>query len=506
MTLRLFLTLISILAANPALSAVVYVDSRASGAVHDGSSWTKAYLTINAALDSISSGGTIWVREGVYSERITLATYQNIYGGFLGHETSLDQRVAGAFPTIIDAKREGRAIDVQTGAWVTINGLTIRNGLANEGGGIRCCTNANVKIQNCRIEDCEASSLGGGVYHDTYSQGEMTDCTITRCSAPNGGGLVVEYHAYPVHTRCLIARNEASISGGGLYCPFHSEADMINCTFAFNSAGANGGAAYTYKCPVVFDHCVIASNSAPDTGGVFGSGESSTVSFNSCDFYSNDNGNWGGIIGATSVDSGCIYSDPLFLLADRDEFCLRTDSLCNGIGAYPLDSTYSISTVGTAKTLPTGSSMRLSGKVVSCAGGDTAWIEETDRSATIAIVGIPGCSPGDVLSSITGTIATDSDGKPTILPSSWTILTGATHSLQPYGARVSWLKSIVGARVRTWGEVVSASSEGFTIRDGSDEVFVLWTGGQVETGRYVAVTGGYIGGGSFQGIAVDLVR
>jgi hypothetical protein len=446
------------------------------------------------------------VSEGIYPERITLKYYQNIYGGFLGFETSLSQRVIGAFPTVLDAQKMGRAIDVQTGAWVTIDGLTIRNGLADKGGGIRCCTNANVKIRNCRIESCEATALGGGVYHDTYSLGEMTDCTVTRCTAPNGAGIVVEYHAYPVHRHCVITRNEASISGGGLYCPFHSEARMENCTFAFNTAGTNGGASYTYRCPVAFDHCIIAFNSAPVAGGVFGAGESSTVTFTSCDFYANANGDWGGVIGALPAGSGNIFTDPLFLNPERDEFCLENGSACAGIGAYPLDSTYRISTIGTAKMLSAGSIVSLTGKVVSCADGDTAWIEETDRSATIPIMGMPDCNPGSVLSSITGTLATDANSKPIILASSGTILPGASYKLRPFGTCISWLNSTAGACVRTWGQVTTVSAAGFSIRDGSDEISVRWSGSAVDTGRYVAVTGGYIGGGEFQATEVDIIH
>ncbi|MHB9038787.1 MAG: right-handed parallel beta-helix repeat-containing protein [Armatimonadota bacterium] len=503
---RLALILSTLIFALPACSAVIYVNPQAPGPAHNGTSWQTAYTTITAALNSISSGGTVWVREGVYPERIVLKTYQNIYGGFLGFETSLNQRVTGAFPTIVDAKRQGRAVDVQTGAWVTIDGLTIKNGFADKGGGIRCCTNANVKIRNCRIENCEATAFGGGVYHDTYSLGEMTDCVVTRCRAPNGAGIVVEYHAYPVHRRCVIVRNAASTSGGGLYCPFHSEARMENCTFAFNTAGTNSGAAYTYRCPVVFDHCIIAFNSAPNTGGIFGDGETSTVTLTNCDFHANDNGDWGGVIGVQPAGSANIFVDPLFLMPERDEFCLETNSPCAGIGAYPLDTTYRVSTVGTAKMLPAGSMVSLTGKVVSCADGDKAWIEETDRSATIPVLGIPGCSPGNVLSSITGALTTDSQGKPVILASSATILSGASYSLKPYGTRISWLESIAGACVRTWGKVMSVLPNGFVIRDGNNETSVRWSGSGIDTGRYVAVTGGYIEGGEFQATGVEIIR
>lgn len=505
--LRLILITLMAMVIAQASWAVVFVDTRAAGPVHDGSSWQNAFTTISAALRSLDSGGTLWVRDGVYRERITLKTYQNIYGGFLGFETSPDQRVAGAFSTIIDAEGKGRVIDIQTAAWVTIDDITVRGGLADYGGGIRCNINANVKIRNCRIEDCTATALGGGVYHDKYSYGEMTDCVVTRCSAPGGGGLVVEYHSYPIHKRCVIVHNYASQSGGGLYCPFHSEARMENCIFAYNSAGINGGAAYTYRGgPVAFDHSIIAFNDAPDAGGVYGDGGSSTTSFTCCDFYANSNGDCGGVINSISTSAGNIFANPQFLMPEHDEFCLKLDSPCAGMGAYAIQTAYPVNKIGHAKMLPTGSLVKLSGKVVSCTNGNTVWIEETDRSSTVRVLGITGCSPGSVLSSVTGTSSVDTYGKPVILASAWEVLNGACYGLEPFGTRISWLDSIVGTYVKTWGRVKNTDSYRFQMQDGVNTLDVLWWGMGVQPDSYVIVTGGYIGNGQFQADKVEIVQ
>ncbi|MCE5323582.1 right-handed parallel beta-helix repeat-containing protein [bacterium] len=504
---RLILTISAALALAQASWAIIFVDSRATTGTQDGSSWQNAFTSITAALSSLESGGTLWVREGVYRERIALKTYQNIYGGFLGFETSADQRIAGAFPTIIDAESKGRAVDIKTGAWVTIDGLTIRNGLADYGGGIRCNINANVKIRNCHIEDCSATALGGGVYHDKYSYGEMTDCIVTRCNASSGGGLVVEYHSYPVHKRCVITRNSAVISGGGLYCPFHSEARMENCTFAFNNAGMNGGAAYTYRGgPVAFDHDIIAFNSASDTGGVYGDGGSSTTTFTCCDFYANDNGDCGGAIGSISTYSGNMFVDPLLLMPEHDECCLSLGSPCDGIGAYPIETAYPISKIGHVKILPTGTAVKLSGKVISCTNGTNIWIEEIDRSATIGVQGVSDCSPGDVISSLIGTISVDDNEKRYISVSSWEKLEGAGYDLVPYGTRISWLDSAVGTYMKTWGRMIKTDNDGFQLSDGENSIDVLWSGMEIRPHSYVVVTGGYIGYGQFQAYNVQIVR
>ena len=183
---------LALLLAARAGATVVYVDAAAGGAVHNGSSWATAYTTITSAINSLAYGGEVWIRTGTYRERLTVNNYVTLYGGFLGTETATSQRLIGAFPTIIDAGFTGGAITVPVQARVTLDGLTVRRGLAANGGGICCNMNSIVYIRNCRIENCRALVTGGGVYYGKYTQGELSDSVITGCSAPSGGGGVVE--------------------------------------------------------------------------------------------------------------------------------------------------------------------------------------------------------------------------------------------------------------------------------------------------------------------------
>ena len=78
---------------------VIYVDSFAGGA-NDGSCWTDAYTDLQDALGAASSGDAIWVASGIYkpaadanrTKSFVLPDGIGLYGGFLGIETSLDQR------------------------------------------------------------------------------------------------------------------------------------------------------------------------------------------------------------------------------------------------------------------------------------------------------------------------------------------------------------------------------------------------------------------------------
>ncbi len=309
-TLVLFLCLVS----GCAGAATVYVDVNASGTLHDGASWATAFQSINNALSSLPYGGDVWVKTGTYKEQLAIATYFNLYGGFLGYETTTAQRIPGAFPTVIDAERKNTAINIAQNVHCTIDGFTIENGDGATGGGICCGTTTTAKIEHCLIQDCAATGEGGGVYFGDYAMGDLTNCTVMGCKAAQGAGVVVEYHAGTTLNSDLIAYNRASVSGGGLYCPFHSDGVMQNCTLAYNVADVNGGGAYTYYGGAPsFSHCIIAFNSAPAGGGFYGDGSSSQTTVDYSDTYSNQGGDWGGAIVPTSpYDYGNISVDPRF--------------------------------------------------------------------------------------------------------------------------------------------------------------------------------------------------
>ncbi|AUC83473.1 choice-of-anchor Q domain-containing protein [Lacinutrix sp. Bg11-31] len=89
-------------------TSIIYVDSGASG-INDGSSWTNAYTTVNAAFAAATQMSEIWVKGGVYNPDVfdtsisfTLTVNNvGVYGGFAGTETSLSNRVLGTNPTIL---------------------------------------------------------------------------------------------------------------------------------------------------------------------------------------------------------------------------------------------------------------------------------------------------------------------------------------------------------------------------------------------------------------------
>lgn len=449
-------------------ATTVYVDYAAPGPTHDGKTWATAFKTIQPAIDSLRYGGDIFVRQGTYRECVILKDHCHLFGGFLGYETSLDQRITGAFPSIIDAGKRGRCVDIVAAARVALDGFTLLNGRADYGAGIRSNTNAIPTIRNCRIERCKATIMGGGIYHAKYSYGEVTDCIIQRNEAPKGAGAVIEYHSYPDWFRNVVAYNHASQNGGGIYCPFHSGALLEYCTMAYNTAGLNGGAVWAWHGgPVTLNYCIITFNSAPEGGGIHGASTSLQATWSYCDLYGNQGGDLGGVAEPMHDYMGNFSADPLFLFPDRDRFYLSPSSPCASIGALPLSTAYKLDSIGLAKLLSDGTQVELTGKVVSCVDGNTVYIQEPDRCSGVAVRGLSGCSIGSVVKSLVGTLSTEPGGQKSILASSSTLQTGAVYPIQPLGVRLSSLQALAGVCVRVCGQVTSASPDGYTISDGS---------------------------------------
>lgn len=488
-TIPLLLCLMGVSAVNGGV--IARVDTDAPGPVHNGSSWATAYTSIGQALTASGSGAQVWIAAGVYRESVTMTSYSKLYGGFLGYETSIAQRLVGAFPSVIDPGGDGRGIDIPNGYYTTIDGITIRNGKADDGAGIRCQINATTTIINCRIENCRATNRGGGIYTAPYTYGTFSGCAMIRNKALNGGGAYIEYHSYPVLRNCLITHNKATTSGGGVYGPYHAGPEMENCTIAYNSAEVSGGGAYDYYgSPMILNYCVIAFNSAPVGGGLFGGGSTSALTYSYCDLYGNAGGDLGGAIKPALPAYGNFSADPLFLMPDRDELRLRLDSPCAGVGAYPLDSPYNLDRIGIAKLLPDATQVRINRLVVTCVDGDTVYLQSPDRSTAIAVQGLSGYNAGDLLASVTGTLSASPSGAKVLSATASVLHAAGVYTPEPLGSMIPALNTMTGLRTKTWGRVTDILPGGFRLSDGGTGVPVRWPG-VVQLDDLVSVTGVY---------------
>jgi len=321
---------------------------------NDGSSWTAAKHTVQAALDAARPGDQVWVAADTYVGCITLKTYVSLYGGFAGNETELTQRNWTANATILDGNQTGSVVTSPPGATPTtrIDGFTIRNGSGTlrsgvtAGGGI-FCSYGSPTITNNTITANSATYYGGGVYCDSSSPTITNNLVAGNTAGRSGGGIYCSA-TFGVFANNIFRANtaSASYSGGGMYNA-SGNPTLANCSFSGNSAGSGGALGNASGSPVLVN-CTFAANSGTSgsaisrTSGtpvltnciVWGNSSSPQISGSLAITYSCVQGGWTG--------QGNINLDPLFASAASGDYHLGAGSLCIDSGnnaGVPIDVT-----------------------------------------------------------------------------------------------------------------------------------------------------------------------
>ena len=288
-----------------ASAAVWYVDKDNTLGTEDGITWSTAFTTIQEGIDAAfdDGGGEVWVAEGVYDEARVSVMHDppldtgsllmregvDIYGGFMGTETALDERDWDVFVTVIDgstARGGERAYHVVVGADdATLDGFTITGANAavypSEPGGRRFNgggmynPGSSPTVANCTFAN-NLAYYGGGMYNGEYSSPTVTDCLFTDNYGEWGGGMS-NYRSSPTIINCTfeancVARDYPWYShtfGAGM---FNSEGSptVTNCTFAGNRAYAGGGM-FNFGSTTV-TNCTFTDNFAEGGGAVAGGG------------------------------------------------------------------------------------------------------------------------------------------------------------------------------------------------------------------------------------------
>lgn len=276
------------------LAEIRYVKADAVG-VGDGTSWADAYTDLEDALSVAVSGDQVWVAEGVYTPSVRRTTGGDpsdqpgnevfllglgveLYGGFLGHEGSLEARAGSAASTVLSGEigEPGTHDNARTVIMhlqpppggtdrARIDSLRITGansaGSPRSGGGVRIVGwrsgpttyPARIDLVQCVIDSNEAGGSGGGAYIDTW-QGRIEDCVIESNHArSHGGGIELMNIFEPSEvsgTRFIgntTSAEPARIGGGmRITSPVTSGAVRLDrCVFDSNTAsGAGGGLAF----------------------------------------------------------------------------------------------------------------------------------------------------------------------------------------------------------------------------------------------------------------------
>jgi len=142
---------------------------------------------------------------------------------------------AGAANTIIDANQIDRVIQIAKDRIATLDGSTLRNGLASttqNGGAI--FNLGNLTIAQCVIEQSQTNAGGGGV----FSEGtlKVTRSTIRSNTGYLGGGMFL---FTPTSVRDSTVVGNHALNGGGIYNVL--SLNVVNSTVSQNTADGDGG-------------------------------------------------------------------------------------------------------------------------------------------------------------------------------------------------------------------------------------------------------------------------
>ena len=329
--------------ANTSFAATIYVSQE---------DVVKDFDNIQDAINAAVDGDIVLVDSGIY--------YESGLTWDAGDTHITVKSEDGPDSCIIDGDYGAGIFILNSGQDETdvIDGFTIRNGNANNGGGIYC-NGSSPTITNCTFTGNNATKAGGGIYvrggdvrrdisgkiipAEVSSSPTITNCIFTYNDAVGGGGIALQYSS-PTITNCAFAENEAgggggiaSISsspiitdctiinndakkGGGIVCKNSSSPTITDCTIEDNYAEYEGGGIYCvdYSSPIITD-CTIAGNDAYEGGGIY-CYEGSSPTITDCtieDNYAGDDdgdGDGGGIYcgyssSPTVTNSAIIWND-----------------------------------------------------------------------------------------------------------------------------------------------------------------------------------------------------
>lgn len=232
---------------------------------------------------------------------------------------------------IVDAWNQGNALICYelSGAPTIIEGITIKGGVANDGGGATIWRCEDLVFRDCVFEE-NSALLGGAVAIDD-SHARFEGCTFWSNAAELGGAV-------------------ADINGS---------ADFRNCSFYGNSSNLGAAVNLHEGDDYSFENCIFMHNTGSEAILC-----ESAPQMECCDLFGNPDGNWIGPLAELLGVDGNIGLDPLFCYPESGDFGLWEGSPCGPhtppnpdcdlIGAWPVSCLGPTSAPEVRENLPWG--------------------------------------------------------------------------------------------------------------------------------------------------------
>lgn len=281
MVLSLATALLLTLAANPV--ADVFVDSSFGGCGAGSGTALDPVCSIGAAIGLAVPGDTIRIAPGTYVENLVIGFDLDFVG------------TAGAFVTIVDGGGGGSVVTVPNTVTVSIDGLTVTNGLGSGvhvmgaltlvnstitgnhslpygcGAGVSCDAGAVALLDRCTIESNVAhggpgGAAGGGgvctsgdlVIVDSTIRGNQILDVGTCAVLIGGGGVAARTTGSLLIEDSTISGNSSECDGAGVFSDIPGTVVLRNSTVSGNEASGVAGGIFAVR--VQLENVTVTQN------------------------------------------------------------------------------------------------------------------------------------------------------------------------------------------------------------------------------------------------------
>jgi predicted outer membrane repeat protein len=361
--------------------------------------------SLRDAIAITPSGGTVDFQPGL-TGTITLTT------GELAINQDLSISGPGADVITVSGNNASRVFDLTgSGVAVTLAGLTIANGRADQGGGIQ--NSGTLTVSNCTVTGNTAGTDGGGIYNNRGTMA-VTGSIISGNSVDSSGGGIYNFVGILTITGSTLSDNSIGGSfgqGGGIYNMF-GMLTLTDSALTGNFVTGAGGGILTLNGTMTITDSAITGNSADASifgdnafgGGICIGGTGSTIT--GCTFSRNF---------ATTYGGGIDGSVAIFNLNLTDSILTGNTAGTSGGGIYnsgDLTLTDSIISGNTAGTSGGGiynsnsfsaSVLTLTDSIISGNTAGTSGGGIYNNDGTLAVRGIVTIE-GDYFQTSTGTL------------------------------------------------------------------------------------------------------
>ena len=232
-------------------------------------------VTLRAAVQEANASGgadSITLPAGIYFLSRFGNAEQTATTGDLDITGDLTITGAGADLTDLDGFGQDRVFDILAGATVTISGVKIHGGAANnaqeDGGGIR--NQGMLTLQDVNLSNNTAAGGGGAI----FSFGSGSTLTISNskldsnsANGPLGGGAIFNGSVTTI-TGSMLSNNASASNGGAISNLGNISLTLTESTVKGNNATTGKGGGIYNSSAVAIVRSTISGNLASDGGGL----------------------------------------------------------------------------------------------------------------------------------------------------------------------------------------------------------------------------------------------